>query len=522
MLTVSIFLVLGEKALPATPPVDGPTVPQRSLASAPAEEKWAGRVIGGKYVVEGIIGRGGMGLVLRARHLRLDELVAIKVLHKSLSNDPTMATRLLREARAALRLQSDHAVRVMDIDLLEDGVPYLVLEHLEGTDLASFLRAREAPMSAEQAAAIGDHACRALAEAHSLGIVHRDVKPANLFVVTRPDGRRLIKLLDFGISRLTLGREAQVTRPGDILGSPRYMSPQQVLGGEPDGRSDIWSLGVVLYEILAGKSPFRGDNFARTCQSVCHDTPAPLASLRPDLPPALCAAVLRCLEKKPEDRFPDANALREALAPFGPDSLRAGTQSALPDISRILAADAPAAEADSPSRRGPPAEAALAGQALSTEAVSSTDTASTADPTTLVRHTTAPTAKKRGLLPMALAGLAVGIAVGLGVLVWSHTPAPGQAGSGSPPEGAASAAAHRTIDLPPSPVPCALPVTKPADGPPTPTITTASTDPPGVLELPRGSSDSEPSLEPPKPTTRPTAGPARPRAPADPFNQQRK
>lgn len=270
-MTVSIFLVLGEKALPATPPVDGPTVPQRSLASAPAEEKWAGRVIGGKYVVEGIIGRGGMGLVLRARHLRLDELVAIKVLHKSLSNDPTMATRLLREARAALRLQSDHAVRVMDIDLLEDGVPYLVLEHLEGTDLASFLRAREAPMSAEQAAAIGDHACRALAEAHSLGIVHRDVKPANLWlrlplqggVGFEGDAHRdpgvatplSTVVIDFGMVRSV--RVPQDAAGRFVAGTAGYIAPEQVLDPiELDPRCDVYALAGTIYNVTTGRAFF--------------------------------------------------------------------------------------------------------------------------------------------------------------------------------------------------------------------------------------------------------------------------
>ena len=290
------------------------------------------RVIAGKYSVEGVLGRGGMGLVLKARHLRLDELVAIKVLHASLLNDESMAARMLREARAALRLQSEHIVRVMDVDTLENGVPFMVMEYLEGIDVSVLVRKRGGQLPWEQAVAIADQTCRALAEAHALGIVHRDLKPANLFVVERPDGRRVVKLLDFGISKLSVPREAPITKKGDILGSPRYMAPEQVRGEALDGRADLWSVGVVLYEMLAGKPPFPGDNFAITCKRVLDEAPEPLSTLRPDVPPGLCAAIHRCLEKDRGRRFPDATALRDAIAPFGALVVRTGSQASLSDL----------------------------------------------------------------------------------------------------------------------------------------------------------------------------------------------
>ncbi|MFO0587057.1 MAG: protein kinase [Polyangiaceae bacterium] len=301
------------------------------------------RVIGGKYAVEGVLGRGGMGVVLKARHLRLDEPVAIKVLHSSLANDPSMSARMLREARAALRLSSEHIVRVMDVDTLENGVPFMVLEYLEGYDVASLMKKRQAPMAFEHVVAILDQACRALAEAHSQGIVHRDLKPANLFIVKRPDGRRVVKLLDFGVAKLELPQEAPITKKGDILGSPRYMSPEQVRGMTLDGRSDIWSAGVVLYELLTGVAPFAAPNFAVACKMVLDATPPSLLTLRPDVPPGLAAVVDRCLQKDREKRFPDAIALRDALAPFGVTATRAGSQMTLPDLGELISSDAPAA-----------------------------------------------------------------------------------------------------------------------------------------------------------------------------------
>lgn len=314
----------------APSPNDGPTVPQRPL-SPKGDAEWVDRVIGGKYAVEGVLGRGGMGVVLKARHIRLDELVAIKVLHPTLARDQAMAARMLREARAALRLSSEHIVRAMDVDTLENGVPYLVLEYLEGHDVKSLLRERGGGLPIEEAVGISLQACRALVEAHALGVIHRDLKPGNLFIVVRPDGRRIVKLLDFGISKVNSGREAPITRNGDILGSPAYMSPEQVRGEELDGRSDIFAMGVALYEMLTGVSPFQAKGFAQTCNRVLKDEAVPLARLRPDLPPGLVAVVERCLKKNRELRFNDAESLADALSPFGPLSTRGTSQLVLPE-----------------------------------------------------------------------------------------------------------------------------------------------------------------------------------------------
>jgi hypothetical protein len=246
---------------------------------------------------------------------------------------------------------------------------------------------------------------------------------------------------------------------------------------------------------------------------------------------------MRCLEKPPEARFPDANALREALVPFGPASQRPGTQAALPDISAVLGSGPPRGIAGSAAEQGISGAAeqgisgaaeqgisSLAGQALSRQPVSPLDAASAPDPTTVVRLSTAEP-RRRPLVPMALAGLAVGVAVGVGVLTWGNTAPPPPSGPGAAPSDRASAAALHTLDLPATPASATLPapvVSGAASPPATPTITAASAPPPPLV-LPHGAaSDAEPSLEPPRPTAKPSAPAARPRVSADPFGQQRK
>jgi serine/threonine protein kinase len=458
-------------------------VPQQRLASALGDEAWIGRVIGGKYSVEAILGRGGMGIVLKARHLRLDEPVAIKVMHASLASDTVMATRMLREARAVLRLHSDHIVRVMDVDTLEDGVPYLVLEYLEGIDLASLVRRRGAALGWEEAIAIVDQACRALEEAHSFGIVHRDLKPANLFIVQRPDGRRIVKLLDFGISKLSTSQEASITAKGELLGSPRYMAPEQIRSDRPlDGRADIWAVGVVLYELLTGDSPFAGDNYARAYTRVLEDTPVPVATLRPDLPAALSDIVGRCLEKDPDQRYPDAAALRDALVPFVVAEGRAGWPVSLPDGAGRAFSSAPP-----PARSGPLSGAPPAATPLPPEPSGS---ALAADLSPAQRPRAAGGGRRSGVLGWAaLVVVSAGAAVALMLLVLAQR-------DQSPPSPAKLATA---------PAPAASDATSASAAPLVTAAATAETPPPAATAEP--TSTAEPAAEA-TPSADPTAAAA--------------
>jgi len=279
-------------------------------------EAWVGRTIAGKYRVETLLGKGGMGLVLHARHLRLDEEVAIKVLLPAMLEVPGMVTRFMREERAASKIKSRHVVRVTDVDVLEDGAPYMVMEYLEGVSLA-VLRRREGKLGIPVATRYLLEACEAIAEAHSLGIVHRDLKPANLFLARGRDGASEVKVLDFGISKVDAPGEQDTTKTGQMMGSPKYMAPEQMLSmHDCDARADIWSLGAILYDLCTGRTPFVADTVPQLCSLVLHGKPTPPSQHRPDLPPQLEAIILRCLEREPPNRFRTVAALVEALTPF--------------------------------------------------------------------------------------------------------------------------------------------------------------------------------------------------------------
>jgi serine/threonine-protein kinase len=284
----------------------------------------AGEVIGGKYVCEGILGTGGMGVVLSARHRQLGQQVAIKVLLPDALKDPVATERFLREARAAISIRSDHVARVMDFGTLESGAPYLVMEHLDGNDLKEQLALR-APLPVELVVDYVIQACEALCEAHRRGIVHRDLKPANLFLSSRMDGSPHVRVLDFGISK-TVSLAAAATGAGDgitrtdaVFGTPAYMSPEQLRSSKlVDHRTDIWSLGVVLYELIAGKLPFgsTSDGIVSMCAHILEDPPPSLRALRPETSTGLESAILRCLSKHPSDRFQNIADLTAALVAF--------------------------------------------------------------------------------------------------------------------------------------------------------------------------------------------------------------
>ena len=279
-----------------------------------------GTVLAGKYQVEEVVGSGGMGVVVAARHLELRQTVAIKLLLADESQRGEASARFLREARAAAALGSDHVVRIYDLGMLPEGVPFMVMELLRGRDLGRLLDEQGA-LPIEHAIEYVLQASDAVAEAHAAGIVHRDLKPSNLFVTRRSDGGPLVKVLDFGISKAFAGEHVQgdLTGTQAVLGSPFYMSPEQVRDSRNvDPRSDVWALGVILHELLSGEPVFLADTFPGVCAAIIADPAAPLRRFRPDVPPELEQVVLRCLEKNPEARFQSVTELMQALRPFAP------------------------------------------------------------------------------------------------------------------------------------------------------------------------------------------------------------
>lgn len=278
-----------------------------------------GSEVDGRYRVERVLGEGGMGVVLAARHLQLGERVALKLLRVSPERVKAQdVARFRREARAAVRIKGQHAARAMDSGTHE-GLPYLVFEYVEGESLSAVLKAR-GPLAPAVAVGYLLQACEALAEAHALGIVHRDLKPANLMLSSGPDGSPLIKVLDFGIARLTDEEVGTLTGSSATLGSPRYMSPEQIRHAhEVDARADLWSLGVTLYEMLTARVPFDATTAPALFAAILMDPPVPPRRHAPGLPPGLEPVLLRCLEKDPDLRFQDVACLADELAPFVPD-----------------------------------------------------------------------------------------------------------------------------------------------------------------------------------------------------------
>jgi len=328
--------------------VEDETKSARSMAFPP------GSVVAGKYRVERLLGEGGMGWVVQAMHLQLDQRVALKFMNASVASaSPEAVARFLREARAAARIQSEHVARVSDVGTLDTGAPYLVMEYLEGQDLDSLLRIRNA-LPVSEAVVYAMQACEGLAEAHAAGIIHRDLKPANLFLARKSDDSLRVKLLDFGISKLApaAGRTSDGATTGtqNLMGSPLYMAPEQMRSSKNvDRRADIWSMGVILYEMLSGQSPFNGDTLPEICARILAEPPAPLRGAPEAIPRGLEAVVFRCLEKDPERRFPDVASLARALAIFGPPELAATAER----IARLLRVGAPSLADFTPAPSGP-------------------------------------------------------------------------------------------------------------------------------------------------------------------------
>jgi serine/threonine-protein kinase len=299
--------------------------PTPIIVKGPVADVKPGTVIKGKYRVEREIGRGGFGVVVRAVHLTLHQVVAIKVLTEAEGHDADWAqdaARFSREAKATATLKGEHVVRVLDVDALESGAPFIVMEYLEGQTLHYVTHSR-GPLPIAEAVDIAVQMLAALAEAHAVGIVHRDLKPANVFLAKGPSGGTVVKVLDFGVSKIDSSTTHALTRTGAVIGTVAYMAPEQMLDAKRvDGRADLWSVGQILYEALTKQLPFGPSSASTLVNAIVTMPPTPLSVLRRDIPPALDAILLRCFEKDAARRFQTAVEFGAALAPFASPAAR--------------------------------------------------------------------------------------------------------------------------------------------------------------------------------------------------------
>lgn len=337
-----------------------------------------GQLLAGKYRVERILGEGGMGVVLAALHVQLDQRVAIKLLRPAIAAALDATNRFLREARAAARIQGEHVARVMDVGTLESGAPYIVMELLDGKDLGQVVQTCGS-LPVADAVDYVVQASEAIAEAHALGIVHRDLKPPNLFLTRRADGSPLIKVLDFGISKATSleppGAGPVVTATGLVMGSPHYMAPEQFRNTKHvDARADVWSLGVVLYELLTATRPFEAEGPWELMNVIHSEAFTPLGARRSDVPGDLQGIVSRCLQKDPARRYQNLGELALDLAPFG----HASTGPLAERIGRIAGVPRSTTAPSAPSGEIPPLGVAVQPRTL---VATSQDRASPALPT---------------------------------------------------------------------------------------------------------------------------------------------
>ena len=291
------------------------------LGELPSNVPLPGEIFAEKYRIERVLGKGGMGVVFAATHIHLHQRFALKLLLPTALLEPDTVERFMREGRAAVKIRSEHVARVIDVGGLAEGAPYIVMEHLEGVDFAELLEG-ERQLPYRQAVDYVLQACEAVAEAHSLKIVHRDLKPSNMFLATQPDGTSLVKVLDFGISKM-LEPGLDMTRTSAMIGSPLYMSPEQLKSARTvDARADIWSIGVILYQLIAGTPPFVAESLAELCAIVLSSPSRWVHREVPDAPEGLSRVIATCLRSKVEERYVNLADLADALAEYGSPAAR--------------------------------------------------------------------------------------------------------------------------------------------------------------------------------------------------------
>jgi len=437
------------------------------MTSSPAPVQ-PGDVLAGKYRVEALIGQGGMGVVVAATHLQLGQRVAIKFLIGDAMHDGILVERFLREGRTMVQLRSEHVTRVSDVGTLETGAPYLVMELLEGQDLSQLVEAR-GRLAASEAVDYVLQAAEAVAEAHSLQIVHRDLKPSNLFLTRRRDGSSLIKVLDFGISKSHDTSGSKLTMTTQIMGSPAYMSPEQVQSATGvDHRSDVWSLGVILYELLAGIVPFNATTVPGMFASIVAHAHVPLTTRCPDVDPGLALALDGALAKDVNQRFQSLADFAHALLPYAPS----GSRGTVDRISRLLGAP------ELPRSLPPTAQLPAAARTATSSTTTSSQVLTSIPPMKPM--------KKGWQLPMI--ALAVALVVGLGVTLWVS----------SSREGPSLAAQSEGIAPAASQTPAAPPTVSPVTTPEPPLKAAV------VVEPAPSAAEPAPSVAAKKPLSMPT------------------
>jgi len=299
-------------------PKDGTALKSKKPKAA---DKFIGTTIAEKYHIESLLGRGGMSVVYKAKHLLMDRTVAVKMLRQDLVSVPQLLERFKQESKAVSALRHQNIITVFDFGLLPDATPYLIMDYLEGQTLAEILKT-EKRLSPERALPLFAQACDALAHSHSRGVVHRDIKPGNLLVRQEPDGTESLTIFDFGIAKM-LGQDGstinKLTSSGEVFGSPLYMSPEQCSGEKIDARSDIYSLACVFHELVLGVPPFRGDSPMDTLMRHLNDPVKPFSEAAPDvqLPPGFEEIITKALSKDPEDRYKSMSEFRDEILRVG-------------------------------------------------------------------------------------------------------------------------------------------------------------------------------------------------------------
>lgn len=328
-----------------TPPITnaGPKQSYDTTRQAQATDALAPRTLDQRYYLESKIGAGGMGTVYRARRLAIGDMAAVKILHPEQLTDLSAVERFRREAQTAARLKHPNVVTIYDFGVSQEGLVYLVMELVEGESLRQMVE-RQGTIDPTTTAEVARQVCAALDEANRQGVTHRDIKPENILLQTSPGGLS-VKVLDFGVAALRDIAVSRLTRTGSVVGTPHYMSPEQCMGEELDGRSDIYSFGVVLYEMLTGVVPFNSPTPTAIVVQQVNQAPPPMRDLNPNIPPQVEAVVLRALNKQREARPQTAGGLARELMAAVAGVASAPTQSAIPAVRIASAAEQSPTEA---------------------------------------------------------------------------------------------------------------------------------------------------------------------------------